>query len=66
MGATSLGRDLASSVKAEHIVSVVTKFLEMTGWLINNRKLFLTVPEAGKSGSRGWWIWCLVQARHNL
>ena len=27
VGATSLEHDLASSVKAEHIVSVVTKFL---------------------------------------
>ena len=35
----------------------------MTGWLINNRNLFLMVPEAGKSGSRCWWIWCLVQAQ---
>ena len=52
IGTTNLGNDLALSIKAEHIVLVLTELLWMTGWLINNRNLFLTVLEAGKSRSR--------------
>lgn len=36
--------------------------IPLTGRLINNRHLFLTVQEAGSPGSWCWQTWCLVRA----